>query len=120
MKNRVWIVAGSGGQGKNAVSFDLQFRQERFVDSEIYRFDSSRRFEPILRESHYGGALVALNDEYLLISGKQKISITRNNGILIRRQFSASKLDGSADRRSNFMVILVSSARAYFWSQDDR
>jgi len=29
------------------------------------------RFEPILRESHYGGALVTLNDEYLIISGIQ-------------------------------------------------
>ena len=29
MKNRVWVVAGSGGQGKNAVSFDLGFREER-------------------------------------------------------------------------------------------
>ena len=30
MNNRVWIVAGSGGQGKNAVSFDIGFRQERY------------------------------------------------------------------------------------------
>lgn len=86
---------------------------------ETYCLSARRRFEPILRESHYGGALVALNDEYLLISGNCG-HFSFKNRLIFWWQLSASKLDGSADGRSNFLVVLVHSAWAYFRPQDGR